>query len=128
MILVQWFFFFISHRIHHHLDLIRATRHGLLVFWWIVLLQATLLARNNHIGGLYWAVWYVLSAVAGVLVAETVRREGQEARRMVWIAQLLAQILVPLVLLLDVLSFVIDGLMQTQADGSPEIVGKYLLI
>lgn len=125
------------------------------------MLAAAGIAHRYNIGGLYWTIWFVLSAwVGGIvadiparevqgivadsperevqgivadsperevqgIVADTPAREVQGEEKRMWIAQLILEVLVPFVLLFDLISFQIDGLRHTPADGSPESVGGY---
>ncbi|RUS20915.1 hypothetical protein BC937DRAFT_94036 [Endogone sp. FLAS-F59071] len=123
VVLTQHLSTLLIHRFNHHIPpLARATRHGLLAFWWLLLLAAVGVAQRYTIGGFYWTIWFVGSAWVGGIVADTPAREVQGEEKRVWIAQLILEVFVPFVLLFDLIPFQIDGLRHTPADGSAEIM------
>ncbi|RUP43581.1 hypothetical protein BC936DRAFT_136982 [Jimgerdemannia flammicorona] len=128
VVLVQWLAATVLHYLHEQPFLVRTTRHGLLAFWWLLLAVAAYLADHVNIGSLYWVIWFVVSSVAGAVVAETIGKEAHDAEeKRLWVVQFLVEVLVPFVLLFDLLPFQVHALRHTVADGSAEIVGGYFV-
>lgn len=112
------------------LDNIRVGFYGLTIFWWVLLVVATFLG-SQKVSGIYPVVFLLLSSTVAtaILVPLAPLTEGEQqikGHTKSWLAALVAQVLIPATLIIELIFFVVDCMRHTSADGTPESARRFI--
>ncbi|EIE84708.1 hypothetical protein RO3G_09418 [Rhizopus delemar RA 99-880] len=107
-----------------NLDNIRVSFYGLTIFWWILLVIATGL-DSQKVASTYPAIFFFLSSTVATVILVPLAPLTEEEQLIKkhtksWLAALLAQVLVPATLIIELILFTMDCMRHTTADGTPE--------
>ncbi|CEI88555.1 hypothetical protein RMCBS344292_02937 [Rhizopus microsporus] len=114
-----------SKRVAISLDNIRVGFYGLTVFWWLCLVIATYFSSQKF-AGTYPAIYLFLSSTLATAIlvyltplTEEEQQEPQKGTKL-WYIVFLAQVLLPVTIITEILLFIMDCMRHTTADGVPE--------
>ncbi|OBZ87077.1 Vacuolar membrane protease, partial [Choanephora cucurbitarum] len=118
LVLSQWILLTYSKTMAHQLTTAQTGLYGLTSFWWLLLLVATILTSQGYAASYFAIYFFVSSALATGLLANTVDSEEEGSRY--WSVAFLVQVVLPVTLMTEFLLLVVDSLRHTTADGTPE--------
>ncbi|KAG0220198.1 hypothetical protein BGX33_005558 [Mortierella sp. NVP41] len=92
----------------------QVTNVGMVLFWWTLLIGATLVGRSKEIGLFYFVSWFTVTSMISAYFSVYPRRRGTP-----WTLARLWINFVPLIMVLDVAITNMIAMGQTLVDGTP---------
>lgn len=92
---------------------------GMVLFWWTLLIGATVIGRSQEIGLFYFVSWFTVTSMISAYFAVYPRRRGTS-----WTLARLWINFVPLMMVLDVAITNMIAMGQTLVDGTPSFASK----
>ncbi|KAF9315502.1 hypothetical protein BG003_002960 [Podila horticola] len=87
---------------------------GMVLFWWTLLIGATIVGRNQQIGLFYFLTWFTVTSMISAYLSVYPRRRGT-----VWTLGRLWINFLPLAMVLDIAVTTMIAMSQTLVDGTP---------
>ncbi|KAG0302835.1 hypothetical protein BGZ98_007191 [Dissophora globulifera] len=87
---------------------------GMVLFWWTLLIGATILGRQQEIGLFYFFTWFLVTSMISAYLSVYPRRRGTS-----WTLTRLWINFVPLMMVLDIAITNMMAMSQTLVDGTP---------
>ncbi|KAG0341745.1 hypothetical protein BG000_008169 [Podila horticola] len=87
---------------------------GMVLFWWTLLIGATIVGRNQQIGLFYFLTWFTVTSMISAYLSVYPRRRGT-----VWTLGRLWINFLPLTMVLDIAVTTMIAMSQTLVDGTP---------
>ncbi|KAI1318265.1 hypothetical protein EDD11_006961 [Mortierella claussenii] len=96
------------------LDSEQVANIGMVLFWWTLMIAATLVGRSREIGLFYFTTWFVVTSMISAYLSVYPRRRGTQ-----WTLARLWVNFVPLMMILDIAITNMIAMSQTLVDGTP---------
>ncbi|KAF9304625.1 hypothetical protein BGZ74_001011 [Mortierella antarctica] len=87
---------------------------GMVLFWWTLLIGATIVGRNQEVGLFYYLTWFTVTSMVSAYLSVYPRRRGTA-----WTLARLWINFLPLVMVFDIAVSCMIALSQTLVDGTP---------
>lgn len=96
---------------------------GMVLFWWTLLIAATVVGRSKEIGMYYFLTWFVVTSMISAYLSIFPRRRGTA-----WTLGRLWINFIPLMMVLDIAITNMNAMSQTLVDGTPPFASRFFFL